>query len=73
MDTFGECNAISVEDSCGPRSKLAGNGILEGTPMKPDRIVIGSVLLLSVGLGSNFEYCNGTVGMALLSRFRGHR
>lgn len=32
--------------------------------MKPDRIVIGSVLLLSVGLGSNFGYCNGTVGMS---------
>lgn len=32
--------------------------------MKPDRFLIASVVLLTIGLYLTFGYCNGTVGMS---------
>src|SRR5215469_14729551 len=43
----------------------------KGTLMKSDYIVIGSVLLLAIGLGLIFGYTDGTVGFSVASSVSG--
>src|SRR5258708_24632052 len=46
-----------------PSRILPSNQLREVTPMRSDRSLIVSVLLLAAGLGLTFGYCNGNFGL----------